>query len=61
MSSLDEAKGREARPHRHRWTEIDGPTTGCGAEWFYECRCGATKYVCEDQGETTTEITEGED
>jgi hypothetical protein len=51
------------KPHRHRWTEdAHAPTTGCGAEWFYECSCGATKYVCEDQGERTVEITEaGED
>lgn len=45
--------------HRHRWTEdTTAPATGCGAEWFYTCPCGATKYVCEDQGERTVEICE---
>ena len=48
------------RPHRHRWVEdTTTPSSGCGAEWFYVCRCGATKYVCDDQGETTVEIHEG--
>lgn len=48
--------------HKHRWVEdtLHAPS-GCGAEWFYECTCGASKYVCEDQGKRTTEITEAEE
>ena len=44
--------------HRHRWKETNGPETGCGAEYFFECSCGASKYVCIDQGERTEQITE---
>lgn len=47
--------------HVHNWIEDKHhPTTGCGAEWFYDCECGATKYVCTDQGETTTAIKEAD-
>ena len=46
------------RPHRHRWTEVTTPQN-VGAEYRYECRCGATKYVVVDQGEMTTTITAG--
>lgn len=55
-------KDERASPpmHRHRWRETTGVDTGCGAEWFYDCHCGATRYVCEDQGHRTEEITDGE-
>ncbi len=45
--------------HAHEWAEDKShPTTGTGAEWFYDCACGATKYVYIDQGEEKTEIKE---
>lgn len=48
------------KAHRHRWKEAHGvPDTGVGAEWHYDCSCGAAKYVWADAaGERHTQITE---
>jgi len=49
----DAADWRECR---HEWQEINGPTTGCGAEYWFECRrCGATKYRCVEQDGSSSE------
>lgn len=45
--------------HEHDWIEDTAhPDSGTGAEWFYTCGCGATKYVCIDQGKKVEEIEE---
>jgi len=43
---------------RHQWQETRGPTTGCGAEyWFRCCKCGATRYrYVEQDGSSSEEI-----
>jgi hypothetical protein len=41
---------------RHQWRETRGPTTGCGAEYWFECRrCGATRYRCVEQDGSSSE------
>jgi hypothetical protein len=46
--------------HRHRWVEdMTAPDTGVGAEWHYDCSCGAHKYEWVDAAnESGVEITE---
>ena len=49
----DAADWRECR---HEWQETHGPTTGCGAEYWFACRkCGATKYRCVEQDGSSSE------
>jgi hypothetical protein len=41
---------------QHQWQETRGPTTGCGAEYWFRCRkCGATRYRCVEQDGSSTE------
>lgn len=41
---------------RHQWQETHGPTTGCGAEYWFRCRnCGATRYRCVEQDGSSSE------
>ena len=49
----DAADWRECR---HEWQESQGPATGCGTEYWFECRkCGATKYCCIEQDGSSNE------
>jgi hypothetical protein len=44
----------------HNWREM-GIHTGVGVEENEVCRgCGATRYVCQDQGELTVEFSPGD-
>ena len=44
------------RSCRHQWQTMAGPTTGVGVEDWYQCvTCGATKYRCTDQDDTSKE------
>jgi len=41
---------------RHQWQETPGPTTGCGTEYWFQCRkCGATRYRCVEQDGSSSE------
>jgi len=41
---------------RHQWQETRGPATGCGTEYWFRCRmCGATKYRCVEQDDSSSE------
>ncbi|HUT59470.1 MAG TPA: hypothetical protein VNA25_16595 [Phycisphaerae bacterium] len=41
---------------QHQWQETPGPTTGCGAEYWFQCRkCGATRYRCVEQDGSSSE------
>ena len=42
----------------HDWRDIHGPMTGCGVEYWFQCRrCHATKYRCVDQDGSASEET----
>lgn len=44
--------------HDCGWAEFDGPSSGAGAEYHYECSCGRpyTAYVAIDQGDGRLEV-----
>lgn len=47
-------------PKGHKWEESPCDT-GCGVDYLWTCaRCNATFYVNVDQGDVTTEYSQGE-
>lgn len=46
-------------PQGHAWKEVY-VESNVGAEYQWECKCGATFYVCHDQTDTTTTFEDGD-